>query len=100
MKDTMRAMVPVPERSTSISFTTTTAIHYSLDERARVYLRVYNMLGQVVTTLIEGDWHSPGLHTTGWDGRDEDGRPVSSGTYFYTLTLDNRRVTKAMVLVR
>ena len=81
-------------------FNTTTEIRYNLDERARVTLRIYNVLGQVVATLIEDAWETAGLHTAGWDGRNEDGRPAASGTYFYTLTVDDRRVTKAMVLVR
>ena len=80
-------------------FNPSTEIRYSLDQPARVTLRVYNMLGQAVATLVDGTQQAVGLHTARWDGRADDGRPVSSGTYFYTLTTEDRRATKAMVLV-
>lgn len=81
-------------------FNPTTEIRYSLREPARITLHVYNVLGQVVATLIDGTWKEMGLHAARWDGRANDGRTVGSGTYFYILTVEDRRATKAMVLVR
>lgn len=81
-------------------FNPITEIRYSLHKPARVTLRVYNVLGQVVATLLDGAREEIGLHTTRWEGRADDGQTVGSGTYFYTLTTEDRRATKVMVLVR
>ena len=81
-------------------FNPTTEICFSLDQTARVTLRVYNVLGQVVATLLDGTQKELGQHVAHWDGRADDGRTVGSGTYFYTLTVADRRATKAMVFVK
>ena len=81
-------------------FNPDTAIPYSLHEPARVTLRVYNVLGQVVATLVDDAWKQIGGHSARWDGRAHDGQSVSSGTYFYMLDIGGRRVVKAMVLVK
>jgi hypothetical protein len=49
-----------------------------------VQLRVYNLLGQPIRTLVSGRL-TPGHHAVPWDGRDERGATVSSGVYLYRL---------------
>jgi hypothetical protein len=49
-----------------------------------VRLRVYNLLGQPIRTLVSG-YLTPGYHAVDWDGRDERGATVSSGVYLYRL---------------
>jgi flagellar hook assembly protein FlgD len=60
---------------------------------------IYNALGQEIRTLVDG-FHGAGVHTVLWDGRDADGRDVSSGVYVYRLEVvgeyvDGRRMTLA-----
>lgn len=63
-----------------------TEIRYSLAESGTVTLIVYNSLGQKVSILDNG-YRTPGEFSATWNGRDEAGKPVASGVYFYRLTV-------------
>ncbi|MDD4050487.1 MAG: FlgD immunoglobulin-like domain containing protein, partial [candidate division Zixibacteria bacterium] len=65
-------------------FNPTTTIAYSIPEACDVKVMVYNVLGQVVTTLVD-EHKAPGEYAVTWDGNDADGRPVASGMYFYQM---------------
>ncbi|MFH1851949.1 MAG: family 10 glycosylhydrolase [Candidatus Neomarinimicrobiota bacterium] len=73
--------------STTIAFTAPLAGDLRLD--------IYNILGQHVRTLADG-YYSPGYHTLIWDGRNDFGQQIASGTYIYRLeagsTLLHRRL--------
>ncbi|MGB8658377.1 MAG: C25 family cysteine peptidase [Candidatus Zixiibacteriota bacterium] len=62
-------------------------------------VKIYNILGQLVTILVD-EPKLPGSYVASWDGKDSDGRDVSSGIYFYTLAADNFRSTKKMTLIK
>jgi hypothetical protein len=64
-----------------------------------ITLRVFNMQGQLVTTLVEGVV-SPGVHTTKWDGKDGLGNAVASGVYLYQLTAGQLVVVRRMVFTK
>ncbi|GAG15607.1 unnamed protein product, partial [marine sediment metagenome] len=80
-------------------FNPETDISFRLAERMNASLVVYNMLGQKVKTLVNGDMVA-GTHTVHWDGRDEAGNPAASGVYFYRLKTDTFDQTKRMVLMK
>ncbi len=61
-----------------------TKIVFDLPERASVKLKVYDVLGREVKTLVDGDL-GPGRYEFEWDGSDEIGNMLSSGVYFYRL---------------
>jgi|GEM_PF-3810420 len=65
-------------------FNPSTTIQYGLPENAFVELEIFNVLGQTVRTLIRED-KLAGYHSIVWDGFDNSGKVVSSGTYFYRL---------------
>ena len=65
-------------------FNAETTIRYALRQPSAVRLTVYDMLGQRVRVLVDGV-RSEGTHAVVWDGRDERGEWVSSGTYFCRL---------------
>jgi hypothetical protein len=65
-------------------FNPTTTIRFGLPEQSRVSLKVYNLLGQEVATLAEGDMPAA-YHTVVWNGRNKAGNQVASGIYFYRL---------------
>ncbi|HMK39008.1 MAG TPA: carboxypeptidase regulatory-like domain-containing protein, partial [Bacteroidota bacterium] len=65
-------------------FNPSTRISFSLPQAGTVNLTVFNLLGQEVTTLVNGAM-SQGSHETVWDGRDAAGRVLSSGVYFYRI---------------
>ena len=66
-------------------FSTKTAIGYTLQEDVQVTLRVYNLLGQKVVTLVDA-FEKEGIKFVVWDGRNAAGGAVSNGTYLYRLT--------------
>ena len=65
-------------------FTRTTTIRYQLPKAGEVTIAVYNLLGERITTLVDGT-HKPGLYELNWDGRDSRGRRVAPGVYFYRM---------------
>jgi hypothetical protein len=84
-------------------FNPTTKIKYTVGtsqaRSAVVSLRIYNVLGQLVRTLVDEPKH-PGSYEVRWDGRDEDGNEVASGIYFYKLQAGDFSQTRKMVLVK
>ena len=87
-----RGAVPNP-------FNPRTTLHFSLPERGRVSLKVYDVKGRLVRTLEEG-WLEGGQHRTIWNGFDDSGRNVASGRYIARLEVDGVSLVKPMTLVR
>ncbi len=80
-------------------FNPVTTITYELNSRMPVFLTIYNVRGQKVKELIRGEFQS-GYNTVGWDGRNDLGRQVSAGVYYYSIKAGNQVVTRRMVMVR
>lgn len=79
-------------------FNPATFIDYQLMRANRVFLAVYNSLGQLVKILVEAD-QEPGAYTVQWDGHDSAGRKMPSGIYYYRLQLDRISETRKMLLM-
>ena len=82
-------------------FNPATHIQLSLPRNSPVSVRVYDTVGQLVRTLMEGEQEA-GYYLLSWDGRDEAGAPVASGTYLYRLeaSLAELDQTRTMTLLR
>ena len=81
-------------------FNPTTTINFSLPMEGQVKLAVYNLLGQEVRTLVSSAM-APGTYKALWNSRDNSGRRVTSGIYFYRLVVDNQVInTHKMVLLK
>ncbi|HKW13303.1 MAG TPA: FlgD immunoglobulin-like domain containing protein [Candidatus Krumholzibacteria bacterium] len=80
-------------------FRETTRIPFTLDTDSHVVVRVYDVRGALVTTLLDGPL-AQGSHDVSWDGADANGRRVASGAYFYTLSAGQRMQSRKMLLVR
>jgi hypothetical protein len=65
-------------------FNPATTIKYALPEAASVQLEVYNVVGQVVRTLVAGQ-QAAGRYVIQWDATNDHGQSLSSGIYFYRL---------------
>ena len=65
-------------------FNPTTRIHFALPQEARVTLKIYNILGQEMTTLID-NIQQAGFRSERWDGNGESGQSLPSGLYFYRI---------------
>ena len=80
-------------------FNPITTINYSIPTQSRVKLQIYNLLGQVVTTLVDAD-KNPGYYEAIWNGTNQSGKSVSSGLYFYSLRAGQFSDTKKMVILK
>jgi len=80
-------------------FNSATIIRYELPKSVRSTLKLYNLRGQVVRTLLDRQ-QGAGYYTIDWDGKDDAGRMVPSGVYVYTLTAGEFRASKKLLLIR
>ncbi len=80
-------------------FNPSTIIEYSIPLRANVTITVYNLLGQVVATLVDRVQQA-GTHSVIWEGTDVEGKPVSSGIYFYRIEAGSLTIAKKMVFLK
>lgn len=80
-------------------FSPETRIAFELPQDGPVALRIYSVAGRLVRTLLDEQRHS-GSHFELWDGRDESGRAVSSGVYFYELVASGVDEKRRMLLIR
>jgi hypothetical protein len=88
-------------------FNPTTTIRYTLNQPARVTLKVYNLLGEEIITLVE-EHQQAGQKAVMWNSRNRNGQPVPSGVYFYRMTVldaaspsgQTRVLTRKMLLMK
>ncbi|MBM4161665.1 MAG: T9SS type A sorting domain-containing protein, partial [Ignavibacteria bacterium] len=84
-------------------FNASTRIDYEVADvegrAARVLIQVYNLLGEKVKTLASGQ-HPSGRYTVTWDGTDDRGAKVPSGTYYYRLISGDYASGKRMILLK
>jgi hypothetical protein len=80
-------------------FNNQAVIKYILSKPTEVTLIIYNILGQKVRTLVRKERQN-GSVTVIWDGKDDRGRYLSSGIYFYQLKTEKFTQTKRMVLLK
>ncbi len=64
-----------------------------------VNLEVFNIKGQKVKTLVDKVLPA-GQHSVVWNGKDENGKPVSNGVYFYKMKAGQYTSTKKMILLK
>jgi len=80
-------------------FNPSTDIRFDLPEAIRVELKIFNILGQEVVTLVD-DVRAAGAYRILWDGKNAGGLSVASGVYIYQLKTGNFQDAKKMVLIR
>jgi hypothetical protein len=81
-------------------FNRSTTIMYGIKERAHVTLRVYNVAGQLVKTLVNDVKTPRAQYTARWEGDSNAGQPVASGVYFYRLVTKDFVRAKKMILLK
>jgi len=77
----------------------TTTIRFQLPEASRVVLRIFNIMGHEIKTLIN-DSREAGTYAVVWNGRDRRGLEVPSGIYFYTLEVGKRVFKRKLTLLK
>jgi len=80
-------------------FNPSTEISFALPTAGHVQLKVFNVLGQEVQTLVDGQMGA-GTHVVTWNGKDAGGSQAASGVYFYRLDTGDVRETRKMMLIK
>lgn len=76
-----------------------TTISYQLPSAGHVSLKIYNIAGQLVRVLADGQ-RPAGLSTVSWDGRDDRGRTVSAGVYHYRLAHGGGQQVRTLLFIK
>ena len=95
---------PIPEgfglyQNVPNPFGATTTIRYSLPTAAHTRLVVFDVTGRVVTTLVD-EARPAGINSVTWSGRDNAGRPVPAGIYFYRVVSGTNEMTNKMLYLK
>jgi hypothetical protein len=80
-------------------FNPTTKIRYEIPLRSFVTIKIYNLLGQEVKTLVRAV-KGVGRYEVEWDGRNNNGQEVASGMYLYRLESNRINRTKKLLLIK
>ena len=80
-------------------FNPITTIAYHVPHESDVSIRVYDVTGRVVRTLVDGSTE-PGRHAAIWDGRNEQGENCGSGVYFCVMETPEYRGSRKTILLK
>ena len=80
-------------------FNPVTDILFDLPKAGPVELVIYNLMGQVVRTLVNSEL-TGGYHKIRWNGLSDKGAPIATGMYFYQISAGSYHATKKMVLLK
>ena len=80
-------------------FNPVTNLSYDLPEDALVNITIYDMMGKVVSTLVNGQ-QSAGFKTLQWNATNNSGMPISAGLYIYTIQAGEFNQTRKMILLK
>lgn len=87
----------VLNQNTPNPFTSQTMISYILPGETSVTLRIYDLAGKLVVTLVD-QFEGSGKKSVSWDGCDQNGKKVGSGIYFYSLVAGNKSYTRKLIV--
>jgi hypothetical protein len=80
-------------------FNPKTTVAYEVPQASEVAIRVYDVAGKLVRTLVDGTVE-PGRYAATWDGRSDSGETVGSGVYFCTMETPSYHATHKMILLK
>ncbi len=80
-------------------FNPSTTIKYALPQTSYVTVKIYDILGRLVNTLVNSEMPA-GIHKIVWNGDDSKGAKVVSGPYFYQINSGSQIISKKMLLVK
>ena len=80
-------------------FNPATTIQFNLNKAASVKIDIFNVEGKLVNQIVN-NYRKAGTHKVLWNGTNNKGDRVASGTYFYRITNDNNVQTKKMLLIK
>lgn len=81
-------------------FNPNTTIEFNIAKAVPVTVKIYDVLGREVKTLLDHQTLNPGLVRLTWNGTNASGNPVGSGVYFYRIVAGNKVTTRKMMLMK
>jgi len=81
-------------------FNPRTTIRFTLDRRTALRLEIFDLRGRSLRVLCDENVKNAGAHAVVWNGADDQGRLLPSGTYVYRLRTDTESLTRRMTLLR
>ncbi|MFQ6617064.1 MAG: FlgD immunoglobulin-like domain containing protein [Fidelibacterota bacterium] len=81
-------------------FNDETLISFYLPEESKISLKIYNLSGKLVKTIVPGDFKSPGNYTVTWNGTSDAGVKVSSGIYFVQLAAPELTLQRKIAVLK
>ena len=81
-------------------FNPNTTIEYTIPINRKVSVKIYNVNGQLVNTLVNNEFVDAGTHKVMWNGKNNNGITVSTGMYFYSLEWAGMKKVKSMTLLK
>jgi flagellar hook assembly protein FlgD len=81
-------------------FNPTTQIKFQLPKEVKVELKVFDLLGRTVRTLVNNKVYRPGSHSVTWDGKNNRGSKVASGMYVYRIKAGSFTKSMKMNLIK
>ncbi len=80
-------------------FNPVTNFQFTVPKSSHVKIELFNIVGQKVATLVDEEM-KPGVYMVDWNGKDENGKSVSSGIYFYRMQAGDFSAMKKMVMIK
>ncbi len=80
-------------------FNPITSISYNLPNDGLVKINIYNIMGTIIKTLVNG-FQKSGYNSVQWNATNNRNEPVSGGLYLYTIHVGEFRRTKKMLLLK
>ncbi len=81
-------------------FNPLTTINFEVGERTTVNLRIYDLQGHLVRSLLADELLAAGGHRATWDGRDDHGNQTAAGVYLYRLVTPKFTASRSMILLK
>ena len=80
-------------------FNPSTTLQYDLSENSFVDVTIYDVFGNVVNNLVFAN-QTKGFKSVQWNATNNDGQPVASGVYLYSIKAENFRKTKRRIFLK
>ena len=80
-------------------FNNKSQIKYSIREYSTIEINIYNIYGQLVRTLFEGN-KEPGQYAVSWNGSDRRNKKMPNGIYIVKLKSNRQTITNKLILIK
>ena len=98
-EDTEKLVLSIANPNPFINSTEISFILPAGENAEEISLKIFDLSGRLIKTLVEKAY-IPGYYTTSWDGKDNNGKNVANGIYFYQLEAGNLKATNKLLRLK